>query len=172
MSAVIANAPAAMVAVCASVPVATMARVPVPAPIVALTAMSLPPWELSVTLPLLVVMPVTPPADPTTQDASASLNEKLSPACVSDAATVPTMLLWVMLTDPLLPLTASAAAVTTLACPTVPEEAMVRVPVPAPIVRLMSMLPDVVVFSATLPLFVVMPVTPPAVPTTSVLDVS
>ena len=163
---------ATIAAVCPTEPAEVIATVPVPAPMVLLMSILPDVVVFSVTLPLFVVMPVTPPAVPTAKLWAVSLNAKASPAFVRDAAIVPTALAAFRVIDPLLPLAASAAAAMVAVCPMVPAEVIARVPVPAPMVLLMSMLPDVVVLSVTLPLLVAMPVTPPAVPTTRFFAVS
>ena len=105
-----ARAAAAIAAVCPTVPAEVIASVPVPAPIV--PPMSILPDVVvfSVTLPLLDAIPVTPPAEPTARLLAVSLNEKASPACVSDAATIPTVFAPFRVTAPIVLEAARAAA--------------------------------------------------------------
>ena len=120
---------------------------------------------VSATLPLLVVMPVTPLATSTVTLLESFLNEKPCPAAETVPATVPTALAFVNVTAFFALAPRPAATIEPPDWPIVPAETKPIVPVPAPIFCAIVRSPDVATATAMLPLFVAIPVTPFAIPT-------
>ena len=153
------------------VPAEVTDTVPVPAPMAWLILISPDVVVVSDTAPLLVAIPVTAPTVSTVSAFDVSLNAKAEPTLEIVPASVSTALAPARETVLAAVTTSPAAVIDPPVWAIVPAEVSATVPVPASIFWVSVRSPAVVVVSDTFPLLVVIPVTPPTVPTVSVADV-